>query len=104
MPVSGQAGQVGLLETVALLGGELKGSAPGWMRVCRKSRPHGLQGGRISRRAEHKARVGPDEELLVALVCIFLGAREQTPEPRNPVIVALISQGVQVCLRSFFIW
>ena len=69
------------------------------------SRPHGLQGRRISRRAELNARdFGPDEELLQALVCELLGAREQTPEPRNPVIVAPISQGVQVCLQSFFNW
>ena len=69
------------------------------------SRPLGLQGGRISRRAELNAReFGPDEELLEALVCRLLGAREQTPEPRNPVIVALISQGVQVCLQCSFGW
>ena len=39
-----------------------------------------------------------------ALVCELWGAREQTPEPRNPVIVAPISQGVQVCLQSFLGW
>ena len=34
------------------------------------SRPHGLQGGRISQRAELNARdFGPDEEMLQALVC-----------------------------------
>ena len=96
---------MGLLETVALLGGELKGSLPGWSSVCRMFRPHGLQGGRIPRRAELNARdFGPDEEMLQALVRGLLGAREQTPEPRNPVIVALISQGVQVRLQSSFGW
>ena len=39
--------------------------------------------------------------MLQALVCESWVPVEQAPEPRNPVIVALISQGVQVCSPVF---
>jgi len=44
-------------------------------------RPLGLQGRRISRRAEFNARdFRPDEELLQALVCGLLGAPSTLPD------------------------
>ena len=55
------------LETVALRGGELKGSPPGWRRVCRMSCPQGPKGGRTSPKVERIAdNLGLDEEMLLA--------------------------------------
>jgi hypothetical protein len=67
LPLPRETSLAGHLETVALRGGELKGSPPGWRMVCRMSRPHGLKGGRTFQRAECTANnFGLDEEMLQA--------------------------------------
>jgi hypothetical protein len=93
-----QANQAGHLETVALLGGELKGSPPGWRRVCLVTRPHGRKGGRIQQRAEHNAGYfGLDEEIFRAKTRL-LGALENTPRPRMTGIRGPRVSSVKVCL------
>jgi len=88
----------GHLETVALLGGELKGSPPGWRRVCRVSRPHGRKGGRIQQRAEHNAGYfGLDEEIFRATTRL-LGASENTPRLRTSGNRGPCVSSVKVCL------